>query len=139
MLQKREDFLKKYLEIEDKHKRKAYLACRKYMANNQERRLFHSSKARAKASGIEHTLVLEDIVIPEKCIYLNIPLTNNYGCGRVASNASLDRIDATKGYTKDNIQIISDLANRMKQNATPEQLLAFAKGVLAIHGGIIIN
>lgn len=133
MIEKREEFLKKYLSIEDKIKRKNYVRIRKYMASHQELRLLHVSKQRAKANDIEHTLVVEDIVIPERCPYLDIPITNVYGAGRVFSNASIDRMDAKKGYTKDNIQILSDLANRMKQNATPEQLIVFAKNVLRIH------
>lgn len=139
MNENREQFLQRYLAIEDKEKRKRYLHTRKYMANNQETRLLHSSKQRAKASGLEHTLIKEDIVIPEYCVYLGIKITNNYGCGRVQSNASLDRIDSTKGYTPDNIQIISDLANRMKNDATTEQLIAFAKGVLKLHDRVKPN
>lgn len=83
---------------------------------------------------MEFALEQDDIVIPERCIYLNVPLTNTYGRGRVATNASIDRVDSTKGYTKENIQIISDLANRMKSNATIEQLVEFATNVLKVHG-----
>ena len=43
---------------------------------------------------------------------------------------NIDRIDPTKGYTPDNIQVISGLGNRMKSNATKAQLDIFAKWVL---------
>lgn len=47
---------------------------------------------------------------------------------------SIDRIDSTKGYTKDNIQVISSKANTMKSNASVEELRMFAYWVLREYG-----
>ena len=44
--------------------------------------------------------------------------------------ASLDRKDPTKGYIKGNIEVISHLANIMKNNANPMLLVSFAQEVL---------
>lgn len=80
-------------------------------------------------NGMEFSIDVEDIIIPEKCPYFDIPfipLDRNWGY-------SLDRIDSSKGYVKGNIQVISSKANTMKNNATKEELIKFAEGVLYLH------
>lgn len=103
---------------------------RKSFLNNPKRYIFNRAKQSAKRVGHEFLLTLDDIEIPQTCPYLNIPLTMLFGEGHVDSNMSLDRIDSSKGYVKGNVEVISHLANKMKQNATKEQLIAFAQGVL---------
>lgn len=107
---------------------------KKFLQDHQEVRLFNSAKINSKLKGIEFSLTKQDVqellLTTKYCRYLGVEVTNISGKGRVPTNASLDRIDNSKGYTKENIQIISDLANRMKQEATQEQLLTFAKNIL---------
>jgi hypothetical protein len=40
----------------------------------------------------------------------------------MSTSPSIDRVDSSKGYTKDNIQVISHRANNLKNNATLEEL-----------------
>lgn len=104
-------------------------ATARYLNKNQAKRLYNTAKQRAAKQGVQFDLKETDIVIPEICPFLGVKLTNIFGEGRVQTNASLDRKDSSKGYTKDNIQVISDLANRMKQEATKEQLISFANNI----------
>lgn len=106
----------------------------RYHEKYPAKRMFKGSKNNARARGISHNIVIEDIVIPKVCPYLGIELTCKPE--RIMNDAtmSLDRIDSSKGYEKDNIQVISRLANLMKSRATEEQLITFAKSVLRIHG-----
>lgn len=100
-----------------------------------EKWLWSQAKKRAKDKGLEFTLELSDIIIPEVCPIMGIKL-EYIPEGYYDYSPSIDRVDSSKGYTRDNIQIISSIANRMKWNATKEQLLTFCKGVLALEKGV---
>ena len=59
-----------------------------------------------------------NIIINEYCPVLNIPLDRS-----TKDNVpTLDRLDNSKGYTKDNIVVISFKANRLKNNATVDDI-----------------
>lgn len=69
-------------------------------------------------------------ITPKKCPVFKVPLTTGKQTTHKWS-PSADRIDPTKGYTRDNIQVISQFANVMKQNATGRELKQFARWVLS--------
>lgn len=96
-----------------------------------EWKMHQRAKQRCRENGREFTIVVSDIVIPDVCPVLGIPLNMNSGkSGAYRNSPSLDRKDNSKGYTKDNIQVISQLANAMKCHATNEELHKFAQWIL---------
>ena len=92
--------------------------------------LLRHAKQRARKKNLEFSLTEEDIILPEVCPFFKVPFDRNTRKWAY----SLDRIDPAKGYTKDNIQVISQLANAMKWDSTPEELIQFAKAVLEKEG-----
>jgi hypothetical protein len=118
---------------------------------------FHKKKSRAKISGIEFTIKPTDIpgvkireVItkgigenkygsfnrkyksweateyPKVCTVLGIKLDwDMNGCNN--NSPSLDRVNPKLGYIKGNVIMMSNLANKMKNNATPEELKQFSE------------
>lgn len=123
---KRKATIKKYKES---HKQQAI----QYILDNYEWHIWKRTKSRARLREVEFDIEVSDIKIPDVCPYLGTPLTRIQGHGRQDTNPSLDRVDNSKGYVKGNIEIISDKANRMKNSATPEELVTFAKVVLSRH------
>ena len=102
-----------------------------YKWKHPARYMWSTARGNAKRDGREFTIQPSDINFPKHCSYLGIELTYRERHGIEDSTASLDRIDNIKGYTPNNIEVISNLANRMKQNATKEQLITFANHILA--------
>lgn len=90
--------------------------------------MLKSAKKRAIAKSLPFAISEVDVVIPAKCPILGCDLT--WG-GLQSTSASIDRIVPELGYVPNNIQVVSHLANRMKNSATTEQLLRFANWVLS--------
>lgn len=80
------------------------------------------------SSAMEIAFYLRDIA-PKKCPVFNMSLTTGKGVTHKWS-PSTDRIHPRKGYVRGNIQVISQLANYMKNDATPKQLKQFAQWAL---------
>lgn len=79
--------------------------------------LLRKAKHRAKNAGMDFNIDINDIVIPDLCPVLNIPLLaaeeylDDY-------SPTLDRLNNDLGYVKGNVMVISNRANRLKNSAT---------------------
>ena len=95
--------------------------------------MWSRAKYRAAHKGREFTITKEDIVIPERCPLLGIPLVCHRGKGSQQGNSpSLDRIDPTKGYIKGNVWVISNRANTLKNDATLQELKTLVENLEAL-------
>lgn len=128
----RKEYQKQY-RLDNKEKLKEYnkLYQREYFKSNPNKYLYWSIKGRARKKKLPFNLDLSDLVIPDICPILNIPLRRNIGgLSNTQDSPSVDRIIPELGYVKGNIQIISMRANLMKNDATPDQLRSFADWVI---------
>lgn len=76
----------------------------------------------AKYKGIPFDLCEEDFDIPAVCPVLGIPLMFAEGGSPTDNSPSLDKFIPELGYVKGNVAVISMKANRMKSNATVEDV-----------------
>jgi hypothetical protein len=83
-----------------------------------EKRMYNRTKSRAKRRGREFTIDLSDIVLPTHCPVFGKPFIY----GDPDWTYSIDRKDNRLGYTKENIIIVSNKANRMKNDSELEEL-----------------
>jgi hypothetical protein len=95
-------------------------------AANYIYQMFHSAKKRAKKSGVEFNLELDDLPQPATCpvfgIELDWSIREESGNRKPRPNApSIDRLDPSKGYTKENSVVLSYLANVMKNDGSARE------------------
>jgi hypothetical protein len=83
----------------------------------------------AKKRNIYFDLKPSDIVIPDVCPVLGIPIgkRSTGKQGQKDDSATIDRFDNNKGYVKDNVFVISWKANNIKSNGTYEEIMKVAE------------
>lgn len=100
-----------------------------YKKKHREKMMLHQAQKRSRMLGVPCDLVEGDIIIPDRCPLLGIVIVNNGRMNNRDSSPSLDRFDPLLGYTKDNVWVISYRANRIKNNATPDELDLIARNL----------
>jgi hypothetical protein len=83
--------------------------------------LLKNAKARAKLKSLECTITVNDFEIPEycPCFGMRLEFGDKHYC---EESPTLDRIDNAKGYVPGNVQVVSWKANRLKNNATRQDI-----------------
>lgn len=101
-------------------KKKQYNAASKESPAAKVKHLVGKAKLRAAEKSINFSIIPEHVYIPHQC-----PLREdeiNYANSETCDNSpSIDRFDPTKGYEPGNVWVISQRANRIKNNATFEE------------------
>jgi hypothetical protein len=99
---------------------------KKWRRENPKATWLGGAKQRAKDKGIPWDNDISDIVIPDFCPILGIPLFR--GVGKHSPNSpSLDKFIPSLGYVKGNRWVISYRANIMKSDATLEEIVLLGK------------
>ena len=65
------------------------------------------------------------MIVPEYCPILGIKLKSGKESS-IDSSPSLDRIIPEMGYVRGNVHVISNKANTIKNNASPEEIMKVA-------------
>jgi hypothetical protein len=106
------------VQWKDKEYRRSYI----YLAMRHK---FRSKKANAKRSGKPFDIEFGDIEFPTHCPILNIEL--DYFAEQQQENSpSFDCIIPQKGYVKGNVVLLSNRANRIKNDGSAEEHRAIA-------------
>src|SRR5258708_5795478 len=89
--------------------------------NNPKKMMLGWARQRAKRNGWTFDLDISDIIIPDHCPVFGTKLD---WWGDKNNTPSLDRLIPEKFYVKGNVRVISWRANRLKSDATLEELKA---------------
>ncbi|MEO1077616.1 MAG: hypothetical protein AAFX41_16875 [Bacteroidota bacterium] len=88
--------------------------------------MVRAAKTRSTKAKVPFNLTPADITIPFECPVLGIPII--VGADKASDNSpSLDRVVPALGYVRGNVLVISNRANRIKNNATIAELRQVAE------------
>lgn len=88
------------------------------------RYLLRIARRRAKDAGTECSIKADEIPWADKCPVLGVTLRQNTG-HLDRYSFSLDRVDSSAGYVKENVRIVSWQFNNLKSNMTLDQVERF--------------
>lgn len=95
-----------------------------HLTKKEFKLIWSQLKSSATQRGIPFDLLpteIDDIGIPITCPILGMPLY--FHRNKVEDDSiSFDRIDSSKGYTVDNLVVISFRANKLKSDATLDEM-----------------
>lgn len=107
---------------------------RDYWAKNPKAKIRHLlclARGRSEKAGLEFNVTVDDLILPTHCPLLFVEI--NYAAsgrkGAQDNSPSIDRIDNSLGYVKGNVWIISWRANRIKSNASIEEIRLIYMGL----------
>lgn len=84
--------------------------------------MVRNARKRARETGVPFNITKKDITIPTHCPVLGIPLFQSVGRGGGDNSPSLDKVRPEEGYVAGNVIVVSSKANRIKSNATIQEL-----------------
>jgi len=108
----------------EKYRERRAIYEKEYRIAHRAHSMFVKTKYRANKLGLAFDLEDGDIVIPEVCPILGVAFK---APGRYAP--TIDRKVPSLGYTKGNVWVVTKLANRMKNDATQEELERFGEWI----------
>ena len=91
--------------------------------------LIRVTKKRSIDNNLPFNITIDDIIIPDFCPILGIPIKR---ADKYQSNnsPSIDKFVPDLGYVKGNVWIVSAKANRLKSNLNKEELTMFCTVIL---------
>lgn len=132
--EKQRAYMRAY-RYKNKEARRLYLKA--WVRNNAQRASAGCCSARAKQKGIPCDVkYLCSMPLPDVCPVFGTKISFKREKGKrdPSEVATFDRIVPSLGYVPGNVQILSEQANRMKTDATPAELVLFAKWINRIYG-----
>lgn len=94
--------------------------------DQRKKQLISMARHRSRVRGHDFNLLPEDIEIPAKCPVLGIPIKFSDVKNR-HNSPSIDRIKPELGYVPGNVIVVSWLANDIRRNFSPDDIIAVGK------------